>query len=114
MWNLNFFSSYSTLVDAVLVSGEWFIVTPSQPRAERDDQHLRKSCPVCRSALGACKSETDTSKVTFRIGLFARSMVVPGRVVIDLASQSTGEKSIQRPVKLLGRMNTKSTTRKIM
>jgi hypothetical protein len=58
-----------------------------------------------------CKSETDTSNRTFRIRLFAHSGVVPGRVVVNGTSKSTGEENIKGPVKPLGKMQTKYTIR---
>jgi hypothetical protein len=60
------------------------------------------------------KSETDTWNRTFRIRFFAHSRVVPGLVVVNGTSKSTGGKNIQGPVKLLGRMQTKYTTRETL
>ena len=60
-----------------------------------------------------CKSETDTSDRTFRTRFVAHSRVAPGRVVVNGTSKcSTGKKNIQRPDKLLWRVQTKYTTRR--
>jgi hypothetical protein len=62
-----------------------------------------------------CKSETDTSNRTFRIRFFAHSRVVPGRVVVNGTSKSsTGVKNIESPERLLGRVQTKYTTRRTL